>query len=137
MFTYDGLPQQVAAFLGAISTGPTMVLILVFLFLILVGMFMDAIAAMFILIPVLLPPAVSLGVDPMHFLVITVITLTLGLVTPPVGVCLFAAAQVAKMSIEDVIRGAMAPMSILVLAILALVLFPVLTLGPIRLLGLY
>ncbi|TIQ75411.1 MAG: TRAP transporter large permease subunit, partial [Mesorhizobium sp.] len=65
VFTYDGLPQQVATLLGAISTGPTMVLILVFLFLIVVGMFMDAIAAMFILIPVLLPPAVSLGVDPM------------------------------------------------------------------------
>ncbi len=105
VFTYDGLPQQVADFLGAISTGPTMVLFLVFLFLIVVGMFMDAIAAMFILIPVLLPPAVSLGVDPMHFLIVTVITLTLGLVTPPVGVCLFAAAQVAKMSIEDVITG--------------------------------
>jgi C4-dicarboxylate transporter DctM subunit len=137
VFTYDGLPQQVATLLGAISTGPTMVLILVFLFLIVVGMFMDAIAAMFILIPVLLPPAVSLGVDPMHFLIVTVVTLTLGLVTPPVGVCLFAAAQVAKMSIEDVIKGSLAPMSILVLAILALVLFPVLTTGPIRLLGLY
>jgi C4-dicarboxylate transporter DctM subunit len=66
-----------------------------------------------------------------------VITLTLGLVTPPVGVCLFAVAQVAKMSIEDVIKGSLAPMSILVGAILALVLFPQLTLTPIRLLGLY
>ncbi|RYE68738.1 MAG: TRAP transporter large permease subunit, partial [Oxalobacteraceae bacterium] len=64
-------------------------------------------------------------------------TLTLGLVTPPVGVCLFAVAQVAKMSIEDVIKGSLAPMSILVAAILALVLFPQLTLTPIRLLGLY
>ncbi len=137
VFTYDGLPQQVGALLAVVSTGPTMVLLLVFLFLIVVGMFMDAIAAMFILIPVLLPPAVSLGVDPMHFLIITVITLTLGLVTPPVGVCLFAAAQVARMSIEDVIKGSLAPMSILVLAILLLVLFPVLTVGPIRLLGLY
>ena len=73
----------------------------------------------------------------MHFLIVTVITLTLGLVTPPVGVCLYAVAQVAKMPIEDVIKGSLAPMSVLVLAILALVLFPVLTLGPIRLLGLY
>jgi len=137
VFTYDGLPQQIAGLLGAISTGPTMVLILVVLFLIVVGMFMDAIAAMFILIPVLLPPAVSLGVDPMHFLVVMVITLTLGLVTPPVGVCLFAAAQVAKMSIEDVIKGSLAPMSVLVAAIFALVLFPILTIGPIRLMGLY
>ena len=84
-----------------------------------------------------MPPAVSLGVDPIHFLIVMVITLTLGLVTPPVGVCLFAVAQVAKMSIEDVVKGSLAPMSILIAAILALVLFPELTLTPIRLLGLY
>jgi tripartite ATP-independent transporter DctM subunit len=137
VFTYDGLPAQVAMLLNAISTGPTMALVLIFLFLIVVGMFMDAIAAMFILIPVLLPPAVSIGVDPIHFLIVMVVTLTLGLVTPPVGVCLFAVAQVAKMSIEDVIKGSLAPMLILVAAIFALVLFPQLTLTPIRLLGLY
>lgn len=137
VFTFDGLPTMVAAFLGTLSGSPTMVLVLIFLFLIVVGMFMDAIAAMFILIPVLLPSVLSLGIDPMHFLIVTVITLTLGLVTPPVGVCLYAVAQVAKMPIEDVIKGSLTPMSVLVLAILALVLFPVLTLGPIRLLGLY
>jgi C4-dicarboxylate transporter, DctM subunit len=137
VFTFDGLPTMVAAFLGTLSGSPTMVLILIFLFLIVVGMFMDAIAAMFILIPVLLPSVLSLGIDPMHFLIVTVITLTLGLVTPPVGVCLYAVAQVAKMPIEDVIKGSLMPMSVLALAILALVLFPALTLGPIRLLGLY
>jgi C4-dicarboxylate transporter DctM subunit len=137
VFAFDGLPVQVANFLASISTGPTMALFLIFLFLIVVGMFMDAIAAMFILIPVLLPPALKMGIDPMHFLIVTVITLTLGLVTPPVGVCLFAVAQVAQMRIEDVIRGSMIPVGILTAAILALVLFPVLTLGPIRLFGLY
>jgi tripartite ATP-independent transporter DctM subunit len=137
VFAFDGLPVQVADFLASISTGPTMALFLIFLFLIVVGMFMDAIAAMFILIPVLLPPALKMGIDPMHFLIVTVITLTLGLVTPPVGVCLFAVAQVAQMRIEDVIRGSMIPVGILTAAILALVLFPVLTLGPIRLFGLY
>jgi C4-dicarboxylate transporter, DctM subunit len=137
VFTFDGLPTMVAAFLGTLGGSPTMVLVLIFLFLIVVGMFMDAIAAMFILIPVLLPSVLSLGIDPMHFLIVTVITLTLGLVTPPVGVCLYAVAQVAKMPIEDVIKGSLMPMSVLALAILALVLFPALTLGPIRLLGLY
>ena len=128
---------MVATFLSSLSGSPTVVLVLIFLFLILVGMFMDAIAAMFILIPVLLPSVLSLGIDPIHFLIVTVITLTLGLVTPPVGVCLYAVSQVAKMPIEDVIKGSLAPMSVLVLAIFALVLFPILTLGPIRLLGLY
>lgn len=119
------------------SVGPVSGMLVIFVFLLIIGIFMEAIPAMFILIPVLMPPVMSLGIDPIHFLVVTVMTLTLGLVTPPVGVCLFAAAQVANMRVEDVIRGSLAPMTVLTVAIFLLVLFPVLTLGPIRLLGLY
>lgn len=137
VFAYDGLPVKVAQMLGSVTDSPTLVMVLIFLFLVVVGMFMDAIAAMFILIPVLLPPAVALGVDPIHFTTIVVIALTLGLVTPPVGVCLFAAAKVADMTIEEVIRGAVGPVSVLVLAIFAMVLFPVLVIGPLRLFGMY
>ena len=137
VFAYDGLPVQVGNAIAAITTSPTLIMVLMFLFLVVVGMFMDAIAAMFILIPVLLPPAVAMGVDPIHMLVIVVITLTLGLVTPPVGVCLFAVAKVANMSLEEVIKGATGPVSVLILAIVALVLFPVLVLGPLRLFGMY
>ena len=137
VFAYDGLPVQVGNAISAITTNPTLIMVLIFVFLVVVGMFMDAIAAMFILIPVLLPPAVAMGVDPIHMLVIVVITLTLGLVTPPVGVCLFAVAKVADMSLEEVVRGATGPVSVLILAIVALVLFPVLVLGPLRLFGMY
>ena len=137
IFAYEGLPDKVAVLLEGMNLGPTWGLIVIFVFLLLVGIFMEAIPAMFILIPVMMPPVLALGIDPIHFLIVTVMTLTLGLVTPPIGVCLFAAAQVAQMRVEDVIRGSLAPMAILTLAILALVLFPVLTLGPLRLLGLY
>lgn len=137
IFTYEDLPSKVAVLLDAISFGPVSGLLIIFVFLLLIGIFMEAIPAMFILIPVLMPSALSLGIDPMHFLIVTVMTLTLGLVTPPVGVCLFAAAQVANMRVEDVIRGSLAPMAVLTVAILLLVLFPVLTVGPIRWLGLY
>ena len=135
IFAFEGLPDKVAVVLDAVSVGPISGLLVIFVFLLIIGIFMEAIPAMFILIPVLLPPALSLGIDPMHFLVVTVLTLTLGLVTPPVGVCLFAAAQVANMRVEDVIRGSLAPMTVLTIAIFLLVLFPILTLGPIRLLG--
>ncbi len=137
IFTYEDLPSKVAVLLDAISFGPVSGLLIIFVFLLLIGIFMEAIPAMFILIPVLMPSALSLGIDPMHFLIVTVMTLTLGLVTPPVGVCLFAAAQVANMRVEDVIRGSLAPMTVLTVAILLLVLFPILTVGPIRWLGLY
>ncbi|CAN7664528.1 TRAP transporter large permease [Pararhizobium sp. LjRoot255] len=137
IFTYDGLPDKVAVLLEAMSFGPVSGMLLIFVFLLIIGIFMEAIPAMFILIPVLMPPVQALGIDPIHFLIVTVMTLTLGLVTPPVGVCLFAAAQVANMKVEDVIRGSLAPMTVLTLAIFALVLFPILTLGPIRYLGMY
>ncbi len=137
VFTYDGLPEKVADLLQAMNLGPLSGMLVIFVFLLIIGIFMEAIPAMFILIPVLMPPVQALGIDPIHFLIVTVMTLTLGLVTPPVGVCLFAAAQVANMKVEDVIRGSMAPMAVLTLAIFALVLFPILTLGPIRLLGMY
>ncbi len=137
IFTYDGLPEKVAELMQVMSLGPLTGMLVIFVFLLIIGIFMEAIPAMFILIPVLMPPVQALGIDPIHFLIVTVMTLTLGLVTPPVGVCLFAAAQVANMKVEDVIRGSLAPMAVLTLAIFALVLFPILTLGPIRLLGMY
>jgi C4-dicarboxylate transporter, DctM subunit len=137
VFAFDGLPVKVAEGLSAVTSSPTVVMVLIFLFLVVVGMFMDAIAAMFILIPVLMPPAILLGVDPIHLLVVMVITLTLGLVTPPVGVCLFAVSKVSGLSIEQVVRGSRGPVSILMLAIFALVLFPVLVIGPLKLMGLY
>ncbi len=137
IFTYDGLPDKVAYALKAMDLGPLSGMLVIFVFLLIIGIFMEAIPAMFILIPVLMPPVQAIGIDPIHFLIVTVMTLTLGLVTPPVGVCLFAAAQVANMKVEDVIRGSLAPMAVLTLAIFALVLFPILTLGPIRLLGMY
>lgn len=137
VFAYDGLPVKVGQLLSSVTSSPTLIMVLMCLFLVIVGMFMDAIAAMFILIPVLLPPAVALGVDPIHMLVLVVITLTLGLVTPPVGVCLFAVAKVANMTLEEVIKGATGPVSVLILAIAALVLFPVLVIGPLRLFGMY
>jgi C4-dicarboxylate transporter DctM subunit len=137
IFTYDGLPEQVAELMQVMSLGPLTGMLVIFVFLLVIGIFMEAIPAMFILIPVLMPPVQALGIDPIHFLIVTVMTLTLGLVTPPIGVCLFAAAQVANMRVEDVIRGSLAPMTVLTLSIFALVLFPILTLGPIRLLGMY
>jgi len=137
IFTYDGLPDKVAELLQAMNLGPLSGILVIFVFLLIIGIFMEAIPAMFILIPVLMPPVQAIGIDPIHFLIVTVMTLTLGLVTPPVGVCLFAAAQVANMKVEDVIKGSLAPMAVLTLAIFALVLFPILTLGPIRLLGMY
>ncbi len=137
IFTYDALPVKMAEFMSSITDNPTILLLIVFVFLIVVGMFMDAIASLYILIPVLLPPLMQLGVNPIHFLIILVLALTLGLVTPPVGVCLYAAAQVAEIDIEDVIKGTFGLTVVLVVSIVLLILFPSITVWPVQALGLY
>jgi tripartite ATP-independent transporter DctM subunit len=137
VFTYDSLPVRAAEFLGSLDIGATGILVLVFFFLIIVGMFMDAVAAIFILVPVLLPAMVRLGVDPIHFIVILVIALALGLITPPVGVCLFAAAQISDMKIERVIKASWPLFIVLGGGIFAMVLLPKIILYPMQLVGMY
>ena len=137
VFTFDGLPVKIAEFLGALPFGTDGVFILIFAFLVAVGMFMDAVAAIFILIPVLLPAIVRIGIDPIHFVVVTVIALALGLITPPVGVCLFAAAQISDMRIETIVRASLPLFLVLGGGILAMVVFPQIILFPIRLVGIY
>jgi tripartite ATP-independent transporter DctM subunit len=135
IFEYDGLPVRVATLLTNVTTSPLMTMLLIFGFLILVGMFMDATAAIFILVPILLPTVKTAGIDPVYFLVMMVITLALGLITPPVGVCLYAASNLTGLSLEDVTRHTLVWIAIMVLAILLLIFFPSLVLTPLGWLG--
>ena len=137
IFTYDSLPVKMAELMSSITSNPTLLLLIVFAFLIVVGMFMDAIASLYILIPVLLPPLKALGVDPIHFLVVLVLALTLGLVTPPVGVCLYAAASVAEMDIEDVIKGTFSLTVMIVVSIILIIIFPGIVTWPVIAIGMY
>lgn len=135
IFEYDGLPGQVANFLSHTSHNPTVIMVLLFLFFVVVGMFMDATASLFILIPILLPPIKALGIDPIHFLVLMVISLSLGLVTPPVGVCLFAVSNLTGMTLEDVTRASFWLMSVLAGVILLFAVFPDMILVPLQWFG--
>ena len=83
---------------------------------------METVAAITILVPVLLPIAVSLGIDPVHFGVIMVLNLMLGLLTPPVGMVLYVLARVAKIRFEDCVVGT-APFLVPLVLVLMLVTF--------------
>ena len=135
IFEYDGLPVRIAKFLGGVSQSPTVIMLLIFLFLIIVGLFMDATASLFILIPILLPTVKAVGIDPVQFLVVMVITLALGLVTPPVGVCLFAVCNLTGLTLEEVTRHSWVLMTILGAAILAIALVPQIILVPLAWFG--
>ena len=80
-----------------------MFLLVINLFLLLIGLFMETNAAITIFTPMLLPPAIALGVDPVHFGIIMVLNLMLGLLTPPVGMVLFAVAKVANVPMNKVV----------------------------------
>ncbi|HIW12101.1 MAG TPA: TRAP transporter large permease [Candidatus Salinicoccus stercoripullorum] len=119
----EGVPILVADVILSITENPILITLLMILLLLIVGMFMETIAAIVILFPVLLPIADSIGMDPIHFSIIMVLALMIGLSTPPVGVCLFVASQFANVKIMTTVKE-LVPyfvISIIVLIIVAFV----------------
>ncbi len=114
------VPQTAGAFLTRLATSPLTFLVLVNVILLVVGCFMEGLAAMLILIPILVPVAVKLGIDPIQFGLMFVLNLMIGTITPPVGVVLYVTAKVANISFERVTR-ATAPFLVPLLVVLALV----------------
>ena len=106
---------------------PLAFLLLVNLLLLLVGCFMEALAAMLILIPILTPAAAQLGIDPVHFGLVFVLNLMIGTITPPVGIVLFVTSKIAGVSFEAMSRAIVPWLMPLLLVLLAITLWPPLT----------
>jgi tripartite ATP-independent transporter DctM subunit len=105
LFAIDHVPEQLAKVFTALGGNNKYLIILILnIFLIIVGMFMDITAALIILAPILAPLATDVGMDPLHFGVMMCINLNIGLITPPVGACLFVATSISKLRYEEVIR---------------------------------
>ena len=101
ILTKERIPNMIADAMLGLTSNKYIILLLINLFLIFVGMFMETIAAILILFPVLLQLATAVGVDPVQFGIIVVMNLVLGLCTPPVGVCLFAATSIGDKTSKD------------------------------------
>jgi C4-dicarboxylate transporter, DctM subunit len=129
--TYQA-PQAVAAWLTAITASPLIFLLLVNGFLFFVGMFMETLAAIIILAPVLAPAAIAFGIDPIHFGVIVVVNLAVGMVTPPVGVNLFVACSISKLRMEQLMPPLLPFLATLVLCLLIITYVPALSLALVR-----
>lgn len=104
ILTSQQVPQKLAAAFITVSDSPYLFLLLVNVLLLIVGMFFETGAAVLILAPLLTPIAVSLGVDPVHFGIIMVTNLAMGMITPPVGVNLFVACQIANIRLDQITR---------------------------------
>ena len=120
LITTTQITDKVAGLVLSVTENPILVLLLVNLFLLIVGCFMETIAAITILVPVLLPLMTKIGVDPVHFGLIMVLNLMIGLLTPPVGMVLYILARVANISFERATR-ACGPFLIPLLITLAIV----------------
>ena len=101
----EQVPQMVTEAMLSITQNKILILLLMNIALLIIGTFMETAASLIILTPVLLPLMISIGVDPLHFGVILVLNLVIGLTTPPVGVCLFIACSIANTRLERVSRA--------------------------------
>ena len=129
------VPQQLSAFFLSLGTNPYFVLFLVNVFLLIVGMFMETGAAVILLAPILHPALVSLGLHPLHVGLVFVLNLSIGLITPPVGVCLFVACTIARISIETLTKAILPFLLIEVVVLMAISFLPEIALIIPRLFG--
>lgn len=120
--SWESLPSKLASALTQVVSGPSVfLLIMVFLFLI-IGMFMDATAAMLIIVPIVAPVAKSLGIDMVHFGLVMVMTCAVGTITPPFGNCIYLIAPMMNMRVADFIKELL-PFILIVVADIIICLF--------------
>ena len=124
----EQIPQRISELILLWTSNKYVVLLLINLLLIFVGTFMETIAALLILFPILLKVAIEVDVEPMHFTVIAVLNLIIGLTTPPVGVCLFVASSIGKTSIGKVSRAGLPFLAVSLFVLILVSLFPELSL---------
>lgn len=128
MLTLMQIPAQITTTFMALSDNPTMILLYINIMLLLLGTVMDMAPLILILTPILLPVVTSIGVDPVHFGMIMLVNLGIGLITPPVGAVLFVGAAVGKVSIEATIKALLPFYLALFLVLMAVTYIPAISL---------
>ncbi len=104
LLAYENIPQSVSSAMLGLSENPLVILLLINVLLLAVGTFMDMTPAVLIFTPIFLPVVIGLGMDPIHFGIMMIVNLCIGLCTPPVGTCLFVGCGVGRTSIAEVTR---------------------------------
>ncbi|MDW3204376.1 MAG: TRAP transporter large permease [Alphaproteobacteria bacterium] len=122
LLTYNRVPNLLTDWaLSNVDSKTAFLIVSVFLFLF-IGLFLEGIAAMLVLVPIMHPIAVSLGIDPVHFGIVVIFNLMIGLITPPMGLCLFVAESIAKVGLIRLTRSIM-PLFLVEVAVLMILVF--------------
>ena len=128
LFTYANIAAQVNAFVTSMNVGPLLYLFLVCIVMLIFGCFMDATATIVLLMPMMFPLSQTLGIDPIHFGIAVTFALTLGALTPPVAVNIFAMASVSKLPMGRIVKGEIPYALMAVISLILVILIPKITL---------
>lgn len=124
VLTIEKVPQMIMQSLLSISNNPIIILLIINLFLLIIGLFIETFAAILITVPMLLPVVVQFGVDPVHFGIILSFNLILGLITPPVGITLFIVSGITKVSINKLCYSLLPYLFVAIIILLVITYIP-------------
>lgn len=128
LITRAGVPNAIGNYLSQTLTDPLLFLLAVNVVLLLIGMFVETNSSILVLSPILVPVAISMGIDPVHFGLIMVVNLAIGMVTPPLGVNVYAACAVGNVPFEKVVPKLLPFLGIMIFSLLVITYFPAITL---------
>ncbi len=129
LITIEGIPEILTAYITSLTHNPYLIMLCINVILLIAGMFLNPGFSIIVFTPLLLPLAESIGFEPMHFGIIMVANLALGLITPPVGACLYIGSVVSGLPIEQMIKDLLPFYFVLILALIFIILLPQLSLG--------
>jgi tripartite ATP-independent transporter DctM subunit len=135
VLTTTRMTEYAAEALLSVTDNPYLILLLVNILLLIVGCFLETIAAISILVPVLMPIILKVGIDPIHFGVVMTLNLMIGLLTPPIGMVLFVLARISRLTFEQTTKAVMPWLVPLLIALAIITIFPEITLWLPRLAG--
>ena len=124
ILTIQRIPDMITKGISGLTTNYVLILLLINLLLLILGCFMDTTPAMMVLSPILLPIALSIGMNPIHFGVIMVVNLAIGFITPPLGINLFVAARVGREPLETVTSGIVRFMVVMLICLMLITFIP-------------
>ncbi|HIC83593.1 MAG TPA: TRAP transporter large permease [Candidatus Marinimicrobia bacterium] len=135
ILTFERIPHALAQIIVTYADNWISFIILVHIVFLVLGMIMDALPAIIVLMPIFVPVAVSLGMEPIHLGILVAANVGIGMITPPVGICLFVACGISKIPIGSVVKPLLPFLVFLVLTLVIITMFPQITLFLPRLLG--
>ncbi len=131
--SFNSIPNQLLDMLGPVADNPFLLLLLINVILLIAGTFIDTISAVSIFTPLFLPLALAAGIDPIHFGIVLAVNLTIGMVTPPLGVCLFVTSSIAKITVPKMFKYLFPQVGVLLIVLLIVTYIPDLILFPVEL----